>query len=167
MPSDKQQIEHYLNFRKLPSFLFSCRSWGSFLPAGLCSEQSTASTGLAEIRGLIEDNVGDGEIGVLINLLGETNEHQKLLTKKEQLKVFSLIAEALEERTIEFFPRIVQVLQKKIKESCNISELFHPIGDALGAVVEHSLKNVALNQSLNIVDYAFNVFINALIKDGT
>ncbi len=47
---------------------------------------------------------------IVINSITDNNEHSKIATRKELMKIFKTIFEIFEARVLEFFPDILQAL---------------------------------------------------------
>lgn len=64
----------------------------------------------------------------------------KVSQKKEYIKLFGLAGEIFEETLLPFIPKVLNYIQKKLKESDH--HLHIPISDSIGIIVHHVLKSV-------------------------
>ena len=53
---------------------------------------------------------------LVISYLSEPNDYNKTTTKKEYIKLFGLMAEIYEEKILDYFPRILNALNKRLKD---------------------------------------------------
>lgn len=67
---------------------------------------------------------------IFLNKLSESNEHMKILQKKEYVKIFGRAASIFEEALTPYAQKIINVLQKKAKEES--AELNGVIADTYG-----------------------------------
>ncbi|KRX10893.1 Armadillo-type fold [Pseudocohnilembus persalinus] len=91
-------------------------------------------------------------IHLVINLLGDQSQldhNSRLSTKKQYIKLYGLAAEVYGFKILEFFPKILQNLNKKLKEQDN--SLHQAIGDCFGLLLEFSLKELTPQEALPFV----------------
>ena len=117
------------------------------------SDTDTQKKAQEELRDLFINHSQDPErIAIVLSCLSENNEHQKSSTKKELIKVLSILAEIYESRLLEFLPKIVQLLGKRIREGD--PHVNQGCADAIGSVVGICLKGQQLedcNRHLAII----------------
>lgn len=70
------------------------------------------------MKTFIVHQVKDGErLQILINCIAENNVFQKVNVRKDQIKLFIIIAEVFQHQIVEYLPKIFAILNKKIKDS--------------------------------------------------
>ena len=100
----------------------------------MLSVTHTQATGSKEIKNILSNYVTDSErMNTIISCLSEQNEHQKVSMKKEVLKIFGALGQIFEDKIIEFLPKILQALNKRIK--AGEQQLWPFIGDSLGWLI--------------------------------
>ena len=93
---------------------------------------------------------------MVVTFLAEQNEHQKTSTKKESIKIISLMAEIYEEKIIEILPRILALISKRLKE--NDGQIHSTISETIGNVIGFGLKNLNMEQSCKHLQIIFKTF---------
>ena len=83
---------------------------------------------------------------LVISYLTEPNDHTKITAKKEYIKLFGTMAEIFEEKILDYLPRILNGLNKRLKDGDNA--LHQAISDTFGALVEFSLKNIIFSEAV-------------------
>lgn len=97
-----------------------------------------------EMKSFVVHQVKDGErLQILINSISEENAFQKVNARKDQLKLFIIIAEVFQFQLIEYQPKIFMVMNKKIKDGDK--EMYQAIADTYTGVLEYALKNISQN----------------------
>ena len=76
----------------------------------------------------------------IFNCVTETNEHQKITTKREYIKILCLIAETLGEKLSDHLTKIFQLLNKKLHES--EPHLNQVISDTYGVLMEKVIRKL-------------------------
>lgn len=72
---------------------------------------------------------------IFLNKLSESNDHMKLIQKKEYVKIFGKAASIFEEALVPYVQRIINTLCKKAKEES--SELNGAIAETVGQITFH------------------------------
>lgn len=67
---------------------------------------------------------------LVISYLSEPSDHNKTTTKKEYIKLFGLMAEIFEEKILDFLPRILNAVNKRLKDADSV--LHSAISDTFG-----------------------------------
>ena len=102
-------------------------------------------------------NVKDFDrLSLVISLISEQNDHQKITTKRELLRIFIIIAEIFESNLIEFLPKIVSIMCKRLKEG-DINQI---VSEALSGVIEHCLKNLDSQEALKPLSFTLKSLLN-------
>jgi len=116
------------------------------------SDQSTLKTGIDEIRQILTYHITDSErLNLIFSLLSEENEHIKKSTKKEYIKMYGIIAEIFSKNVLEFFPKILSILNKKIKEGQG--HYNETIADVIGKLAEYSLRGLDTTKSIQLLNF--------------
>ncbi|CAG9326060.1 unnamed protein product [Blepharisma stoltei] len=102
----------------------------------------TQQTALEEIKSLLEQNAtSDEKITIFLNSLNGVNEHTLTpVHKKEFVKLYGYMAEVLEGNMIPFIPRVLNTLQKKLKEAN--PHLFDAISSTFGMIIHNTLHTL-------------------------
>ncbi|KAL4505939.1 hypothetical protein ABPG72_013700 [Tetrahymena utriculariae] len=106
------------------------------------NDQHTVKTGLEELKDILTNYATDNDrILIAILAIQESNTGgQKMSTKREFIKLIGLLAQIFEEKILDYLPRILAILNKKIKE-CD-SSLQGVVSEAFGQLIEYSLRKV-------------------------
>jgi len=84
----------------------------------------------------------------------ETNEHQKITTKREYIKLICLIAETLGEKLADNLNRVFQLLNKKLHES--EPHLNQVISDTYGVIMEKVIRKLPKNTGFKYTKQILN-----------
>lgn len=69
------------------------------------------------MKAFIVHQIKDGErLQILINCIADNNPFQKSQVRKDQIKLFIIIAEVFQHQIIEYLPKIFAILNKRIKD---------------------------------------------------
>ena len=118
-----------------------------------------------EMKSFIVHQVKDGErLQILINNISEDNSFQKLNVRKDQIKLFIIIAEVFQFQILEYQPKIFLLMNKKIKDGD--TEMFHTISDTYSGVLDYALKNTSQAEETFTISECFkNLF--EIIRTGS
>jgi hypothetical protein len=86
-------------------------------------------------RFLMQDIREHEHMLIFLNKLSESNDHMKLVQKKEYVKIFGKAASIFEEALVPYVQRIINTLCKKAKEES--AELNGPIAETFGQITFH------------------------------
>jgi len=120
-------------------------------------DNHTLKTGIEEIKRFMMNDITDTDrMNAFLNALADHNEHMKTQQKKEYIKIYGVAAEIFEESLIQFLPKILGNLQKKIKEET--IQMHSAVSDTLGQlelnildkVEDYSEKKELLNTFLKL-----------------
>ena len=90
--------------------------------------------GLYRIRNFFISQVQTYDrIEILLSQLSSNNLFEKVKAKRGLIKIIGVMAEVFQERLIDFLPRILQILIKKLKE--NDSQLYNALSESVEALV--------------------------------
>ncbi len=97
-----------------------------------------------EIHSLLSGFFLDSDLlSFIFACLTDTNEHQKLTTKREYIKVLCIIADTLGDKLIDNIPKILSLLNKKLHES--EPHLNQVISDTYGIIMEKIIRKLPKN----------------------
>lgn len=102
-------------------------------------------------------------MALVIGCLSESNEHQKSSTKKELIKVLAVMAEVFEDKLLELFPKVIQLIAKRIKEGD--PQLNTPSAETMGAIVSYCLKGLSVDEYCNCLRSALKIFFAIFSKN--
>lgn len=89
-----------------------------YYPDLIFSNSDSVKVAEREMKTFIVHQVKDGErLQILINCIAENNVFQKVNVRKDQIKLFIIIAEVFQHQIVEYLPKIFAILNKKIKDS--------------------------------------------------
>lgn len=129
------------------------------------SDNATQKRAVEELRDLFINQIQDSErIGIVLNCISESNEHQKSSTKKELVKVIGILAEIFHDRLLEFLPRILHIITKRLRE--NDTQVNATCADTIGVVISICLRELALDQSYKHLTTIFRTFFNIFTKNS-
>lgn len=100
----------------------------------------------------------------IFNCVSETNEHHKITTKREYIKILSLIAEALMEKLEDYLPRIFNILNRKLHES--EPHLNQVISDTYGSLMEKVISKLNLGQGFKFLQLILNGLYSNLSENN-
>ena len=101
----------------------------------------TQKTAWDEVKELMTDHITNTDrMNLFLYTISEQNEHMKSSQKKEHIKLYGLAGEIFEDSLLPFIPKILNYLQKKLKEGDQ--HMHVPVSDSLGILVHHVLKKV-------------------------
>ncbi|KAL4480399.1 hypothetical protein ABPG74_020915 [Tetrahymena malaccensis] len=127
------------------------------------NDQHTVKTGLEELKDILTNYATDNDrILIAILAIQESNTGgQKMSTKREFIKLIGLLAQIFEEKLLDYLPRILAILNKKIKE-CD-SSLQGVVSETFGQLIEYSLRKVDpqvglryLQQTVKVIQQNFS-----------
>ncbi|EAR95216.2 hypothetical protein TTHERM_00378800 (macronuclear) [Tetrahymena thermophila SB210] len=127
------------------------------------NDQHTVKTGLEELKDILTNYATDNDrILIAILAIQESNTGgQKMSTKREFIKLIGLLAQIFEEKILDYLPRILAILNKKIKE-CD-SSLQGVVSETFGQLIEYSLRKVDpqvglryLQQTVKVIQQNFS-----------
>lgn len=101
-------------------------------------------------------------ISFILNIVSGTNEHLKPSTKKEYMKVLALVAECLESKTIDYLPKIISVISKKLREGD--LQMFQVISETIATVVERSIEDLKINDAVPLLESSLGAFFNFIFS---
>lgn len=114
-----------------------------------------------EMKAFVVHQVKDGErLQILINCIAENNVFQKVNVRKDQIKLFIIIAEVFQHQIVEYQPKIFAILNKKIKDSD--PDMFSALADTYSGLIEFSLKNVSHNEATFIISECLKVLFDVV-----
>ena len=80
-----------------------------------------------------------------MNLLSENDDHHKVGARRETLKVLGIVAEVFKGKTLEFLPKILSLLAKKLKE--NNPQIHESLSDAIGSVIGFGVQSLPTREA--------------------
>ena len=113
--------------------------------------------GLDDIHNILSQQAqGPEYISLVLHLLSENDEHQKVGARRETLKVLGIMAEVFENKILEFFPKILSLVTKKLKE--NNPQIHDSLSDAMGSVVGFGLRRLPAEDACRHINSALRTF---------
>eukprot|EP01017_Pseudomicrothorax_dubius_P031702 TRINITY_DN4071_c0_g4_i1.p1 TRINITY_DN4071_c0_g4~~TRINITY_DN4071_c0_g4_i1.p1 ORF type:complete len:799 (-),score=182.40 TRINITY_DN4071_c0_g4_i1:122-2470(-) len=155
-----------LNFRMKPKKAATDLAFRQTLLAALSklNDAATVKTGLDEVATLIQAHVDDTErLGLVIHALGESNEHQRPLARRESFKIFGMLAASRSKDLTNLLPRLLATFVKRVKDDAG--ENLTAIGEAFGSVVEHGLRDLAPTEGLQLFAYIEGYLTGVITKE--
>jgi hypothetical protein len=117
------------------------------------------------LRDLFTNHVRDpARISLALKLISETNEHQSSTMKKEFIKVIIILAEVFEEKLVEFLPKILSIILKRIKE--DDPQLNSACTETMGTLISTCLKGLPTQYLTEQLAAIFKNFLRILPKSG-
>lgn len=118
-------------------------------------DHSTQKTAFDEIRELIKDQDPE-RISILLNCLSESNDRGKDSAKRESIRVIGLMSEVLGSNLIEYLPRILGLISKRLQENDN--QINTASAEAMGAAVKNCLADQTPEQSNKVLSNMLRSF---------
>jgi len=121
-------------------------------------DSSTLKTGQDEIQCLMQEHITNLErMNLFIYHVSDFNQGMKQAQKREHIKILGLAAEQFGSRMIQFNPKLIAFLQKRIKDS---DQTLHPtIAETFGVIVKHTLRD--LSETEDVIEN-LNTFLKPL-----
>lgn len=121
------------------------------------SDSHTMAKGIEEMRKIMQVEITDNERMIcFLNSVSEHNEHWKPQQKKEYIKLLGTASEIFEDALVPFMPKVIQSLQKRIKEGGSV---LHPaIAETFGELTKNILAKVQSQ------DEQSELFLNTFLK---
>lgn len=98
-------------------------------------------------------------MNTFLHAIAEQNEHMKTQQKKEHIKLYGVASEIFEEALIPFLPKIVNYLQRRVKEG--ETSMHQVLSESIGSVAHHLFKKLDTQDAIDNL----NIIMKMLLKN--
>ena len=95
-------------------------------------------------------------ITLTLNCLSESNDHQKSTAKKETVRVMGVMAEVLEDRLIDFLPRMIGLITKRLKD--NDMQINVACSETMATIIGATMRGQTIDQAYKHLSTIFRTF---------